>query len=100
MERRQERSVGEEGASTEHSGQDHDRIDVEMEDAASEDLSTYITSEEHAPESQAVLQHEHRDLNDEMDTTPDASSSDEPDTPDPSGLSSFILTVLSLLAIR
>ena len=85
MERRRDRSVGNDGVVVEHSGQDHDRIDIEMEDAASEHLSGYVIAEEGVPVIGHGSGHGHQEVNDEMDTTPDASSSDGSGTPDPSG---------------
>ena len=56
VELRRERSVLGNGADAEHSGQDHDRIDIEMEDAASEHSSENVTVEEQ------ILQTQHLSL--------------------------------------
>ena len=72
---RRETSVLGDGSETEHSGQDHDRIDVDMEDAASEQSSEH-TAEEQEQETQHTLSSGHSAVDVEMDTTPDPSAND------------------------
>ena len=82
---RRERSGLTNGAEAELSGQDHDRIDIEMEDAASEHSSEDATVEDQLPEIQHALEDGHGEVDVEMDTAPDASANDARATPDNNG---------------
>ena len=86
VELRRERGVLGNGADAEHSGQDHDRIDIEMEDAASEHSSEDAILEEQIPEIQHAPEDGHREIDVEMDTTPDAPANVDRATLDHNGV--------------